>query len=186
MWFFKIDWCKMLNGYVDFLFKIFSLRMTVTSVETLENWRWFKWNLDYVELLYFLNLNNDVNIHLLMFFILTQAWFTNLTFIENEKEIPYISSQPDNKNNSLCFFEIPQMRKILFCYVKVFQEKNLDFCVAVHQHRHRYFLSIWSRINSRKLILMSTESNITKSVENRYISYYKTNLKHTKSLTIFK
>ena len=104
----------MLNGYVDFLFKIFSLRMTVTSVETLENWRWFKWNLDYVELLYFLNLNNDVNIHLLMFFILTQAWFTNLTFIENEKEIPYIS-QTDNKNNSLCFFEIPQMRKILFC-----------------------------------------------------------------------
>ena len=40
--FLKFDWCKMLNGYVDFSFNIFSLRMAVVSVETLENWRWFK------------------------------------------------------------------------------------------------------------------------------------------------
>ena len=53
--FLKFDWCKMLNGYVDFSFNI-SLRVTVVSVEMLENWGWFKWNLDYVELLYFFNL----------------------------------------------------------------------------------------------------------------------------------
>ena len=35
--FLKFDWCKMLNGYADFSFNIFSLRMTVESVETLEN-----------------------------------------------------------------------------------------------------------------------------------------------------
>ena len=35
--FLKFDWCKMLNGYVDFSFNIFSLRMTVLSVETMEN-----------------------------------------------------------------------------------------------------------------------------------------------------
>ena len=35
--FLKFDWCKMLNGYVYFSFNIFSLRMTVESVETLEN-----------------------------------------------------------------------------------------------------------------------------------------------------
>ena len=35
--FLKFDWCKMLNGYADFSFNIFSLRMTVVSVETLEN-----------------------------------------------------------------------------------------------------------------------------------------------------
>ena len=40
--FLKFDWCKMLNGYVDFSFKIFSLRMTVVSVKTLETWRLFK------------------------------------------------------------------------------------------------------------------------------------------------
>ena len=40
--FLKFDWCKMLNGYVDFSFNIFSLKMTVVSVETLENWRCFK------------------------------------------------------------------------------------------------------------------------------------------------
>ena len=33
--FLKFDWCKMLNGHVDF--SIFSLRMTVVSVEKLEN-----------------------------------------------------------------------------------------------------------------------------------------------------
>ena len=33
----KFDWYKMLNGYVDFSFNIFSLRMTVVSVERLEN-----------------------------------------------------------------------------------------------------------------------------------------------------
>ena len=33
--FLKFDWCKMLNGYVDFSFKIF-LRMPVVSVKTLE------------------------------------------------------------------------------------------------------------------------------------------------------
>ena len=37
--FLKFDWCKMLNGYVDFSFNI-SLRMTVVSVETVL--RWFK------------------------------------------------------------------------------------------------------------------------------------------------
>ena len=42
--FLKFDWCKMLNSYVDFSFNIFSLRMIVASVETLENWRWFKGN----------------------------------------------------------------------------------------------------------------------------------------------
>ena len=35
--FLKFDWCEMLNGYVDFSFNIFSLRMAVVSVETLEN-----------------------------------------------------------------------------------------------------------------------------------------------------
>ena len=35
--FLKFDWYKMLNGCVDFSFNIFSLRMTVVSVETLEN-----------------------------------------------------------------------------------------------------------------------------------------------------
>ena len=35
--FLKFEWCKMLNGYVDFSFNIVSLRMTVVSVETLEN-----------------------------------------------------------------------------------------------------------------------------------------------------
>ena len=34
--FIKFDWCKMLNGYVAYSFNI-SLRMTVVSVETLEN-----------------------------------------------------------------------------------------------------------------------------------------------------
>ena len=40
--FLKFDWCNMLNGYVDFSFSIFSLGMTVVSVETLENWGWYK------------------------------------------------------------------------------------------------------------------------------------------------
>ena len=40
--FLRFDWYKMLNGYVDFSFIIFSLRMTVVSVKTLENWRLFK------------------------------------------------------------------------------------------------------------------------------------------------
>ena len=40
--FLKSDWCKMLSGYVDFLFDIFLLRITVVSVERLENWAWFK------------------------------------------------------------------------------------------------------------------------------------------------
>ena len=35
--FFHFDWCNMLNGYVNVLFDIFSLGMTVVSVETLEN-----------------------------------------------------------------------------------------------------------------------------------------------------
>ena len=35
--FLKFDWCKMLNVYVDFSFNIFTFRMTVVSVETLEN-----------------------------------------------------------------------------------------------------------------------------------------------------
>ena len=39
--FLKFELCKMLNGYVDFSFNIF-LKMTVVSVETLENWRCFK------------------------------------------------------------------------------------------------------------------------------------------------
>ena len=43
--FLKFGWCKMLNGCVDFSFNIFSLRMTVVSVETLENWRWFLYQL---------------------------------------------------------------------------------------------------------------------------------------------
>ena len=34
--FLKFDWCKMLNGYVDFSFNFFSLRMTVVSVEALK------------------------------------------------------------------------------------------------------------------------------------------------------
>ena len=34
--FLKFDWCKMLNGYADFSFNIFSLRMTVVSVKTLQ------------------------------------------------------------------------------------------------------------------------------------------------------
>ena len=33
--FLKFDWCKMLNGYVNFSFDILSLKMTVVSVETL-------------------------------------------------------------------------------------------------------------------------------------------------------
>ena len=37
--FLKFDLCKMLNDCVDFSFNISSLRMTVLSVETLENWR---------------------------------------------------------------------------------------------------------------------------------------------------
>ena len=37
--FLKFDWCKMLNGYPDFSFNIFSLRITFASVETLVNWR---------------------------------------------------------------------------------------------------------------------------------------------------
>ena len=32
--FFKPDWCKMLNGYINFTFNILSLRMTVVSIET--------------------------------------------------------------------------------------------------------------------------------------------------------
>ena len=35
--FLKFDWYKMLNDYADFSFKILSVRMTVESVETLEN-----------------------------------------------------------------------------------------------------------------------------------------------------
>ena len=35
--FLKFDWCKMLNDYVDFSLNILSLRITVLSVETLEN-----------------------------------------------------------------------------------------------------------------------------------------------------
>ena len=35
--FLKFDWYKMLNVYVDFSFNIFTFRMTVVSVETLEN-----------------------------------------------------------------------------------------------------------------------------------------------------
>ena len=35
--FLKFDWCKMLNGYVDFSFNNFSLRMTVASVKPLKN-----------------------------------------------------------------------------------------------------------------------------------------------------
>ena len=33
----KFDWCKVLNGYVDFSFDVFSLRMTVVSSKSLEN-----------------------------------------------------------------------------------------------------------------------------------------------------
>ena len=40
--FLKFDWCKMLNGYVDFSFNVFSSRMTVVSVKTVENSGWFK------------------------------------------------------------------------------------------------------------------------------------------------
>ena len=40
--FLTFDWCKMLNGSVEFSFNIFFLRITVASVETLENWRWSK------------------------------------------------------------------------------------------------------------------------------------------------
>ena len=36
-YFLKFDWCKMLNGYVNFLFNILSLRITVVSNEKLEN-----------------------------------------------------------------------------------------------------------------------------------------------------
>ena len=36
-YFLKFDWCKMLNGYVNFLFIILSLRITVVSNEKLEN-----------------------------------------------------------------------------------------------------------------------------------------------------
>ena len=35
--FFKFDWFRMLNSYVNFSFSVLSLRMTVVSVETLEN-----------------------------------------------------------------------------------------------------------------------------------------------------
>ena len=35
--FLKFDKCEMLNGHVNFSFNILSLRMTVVSVETLEN-----------------------------------------------------------------------------------------------------------------------------------------------------
>ena len=35
--FLKFDLCKTVNSDVEFLFNIFSLRMTVGSVETLEN-----------------------------------------------------------------------------------------------------------------------------------------------------
>ena len=34
--FLKFDWCRMLNGYADFSFNIFSLKMTVVLVEKLE------------------------------------------------------------------------------------------------------------------------------------------------------
>ena len=51
--FLKFNWCEMFNGYVDFSYNIFSLRITFVSVETLENWRWFKYHSDYVELLCF-------------------------------------------------------------------------------------------------------------------------------------
>ena len=34
---FKFGWCKMLNGYVDFSLNIFPLKITVLSVDTLEN-----------------------------------------------------------------------------------------------------------------------------------------------------
>ena len=34
---FKIDWCKMLNGCLDFSLNTLFLRMTVVSVEMLEN-----------------------------------------------------------------------------------------------------------------------------------------------------
>ena len=33
----KFDWCKIINGYVDFSINKFSLRMAVVSVENLEN-----------------------------------------------------------------------------------------------------------------------------------------------------
>ena len=67
--FLKFDWCKMLNGHVDFSFNFFF------------SWEWFLYqskhweiedglneNLNYVKLLCFFNLNNNVNIYLLMFF----------------------------------------------------------------------------------------------------------------------
>ena len=40
--FLKFDWCKILNGYVNFSFNIMFLRITVVSVEKLANSRWFK------------------------------------------------------------------------------------------------------------------------------------------------
>ena len=43
--FLKFDWCKMLNSHVNVLFNISPLRMTVASVEKLENWRYFEHNL---------------------------------------------------------------------------------------------------------------------------------------------
>ena len=64
--FLKCDWCKMLNGYVGFSFNIFSLRMTVVSIETLENWRWFKKTWIMSISCIFCNLNNDLNVHLLI------------------------------------------------------------------------------------------------------------------------
>ena len=36
-YFLTFHWFEMLNDYIDFLFNILSLRMTVVSVETLEN-----------------------------------------------------------------------------------------------------------------------------------------------------
>ena len=52
--FLEFDLCKILNGYVNFSINIFSLKMAIVSVEILENCRWFKFNLDYIELLYFI------------------------------------------------------------------------------------------------------------------------------------
>ena len=52
--FLKLDWFKTINSYAGFSINIFSLRMSVVSVKTLEYWICFKSNLDYVELLCFL------------------------------------------------------------------------------------------------------------------------------------
>ena len=40
--FFRPDWWKLLTAYVDFSFNIFSLRMIIVLVKTLENGRCFK------------------------------------------------------------------------------------------------------------------------------------------------